>query len=229
MDRRSFLWNTAVAGAGLALTGFPVGLVRAGSRPGDDVADLPLDQLSKLMQQGEITSVDLVKLYLKRIRKEQGPGKVNAYITVAWEQALRRAEVLDKLGARGRFLSPLHGLPIAIKDNLDTADMRTTGGTSFLAQWRPQRDAFVVDKLRRAGAIVLGKTNMHELAMGVTTNNPHYGPTRNPFDLSRVPGGSSGGSAAAAAAGLCAGASGRPFAHTAGHKNHYQKTIHQHY
>ena len=208
MDRRKFLWSTAVAAAGLALAGFPVGLVRAGSRPGDDVADLPLDRLSKLMQQGEITSVDLVKLYLERIRKEQGAGKVNAYITVAWEQALRRAEVLDRLGARGRFLSPLHGLPIAVKDNLDTADMRTTGGTSFLAQWRPQRDAFVVDKLRRAGAIVLGKTNMHELAMGVTTNNPHYGPTRNPFDFSRIPGGSSGGSAAAAAAGLCAGAIG---------------------
>jgi aspartyl-tRNA(Asn)/glutamyl-tRNA(Gln) amidotransferase subunit A len=190
------------------LGAFPSGLARAGFRPGNDLPFFPLDKLSKLMHRGEITSLELVELYLDRINKEEAPGGVNAYITVAGEQALRQARVLDRLAAQGKFLGPLHGLPIAIKDNLETLDMPTTGGTSFLAGWRPKRDAYVVDKLRKAGAVVIGKTNLHELAMGVTTNNPHYGPTRNPYNPDRIPGGSSGGSAAAAAVGLCAGALG---------------------
>ena len=196
MDRRTFLRTAGTAGAGLVLGAFPSGLVRAESRPGSDLAFLPLDKLSRLMRRGEITSLALVELYLDRIGREEGPDGLNAYITVAGEQALRQARALDRLVAQGRFLGPLHGLPIAVKDNLDTLDMPTTGGTSFLAGWRPKRDAFVVDKLRRAGAVIIGKTNMHELAMGVTTNNPHYGPTRNPHNRGLIPGGSSGGSAA---------------------------------
>jgi Asp-tRNA(Asn)/Glu-tRNA(Gln) amidotransferase A subunit family amidase len=173
-----------------------------------DLADLSLFQLSKMIRQGDLSSKKLVELYLERIQKFGGPKKVNAYITVEGDAALRRAEELDKLAKQKKFKGPLHGLPVAIKDNLDTKDMKTTGGSKILASWIPPSDAHVVKKLKDAGAIIIGKTNMHEFAFGITTNNPHYGPTRNPYDLSRIPGGSSGGSGAAAAAALCAGAIG---------------------
>ncbi len=127
---------------------------------------------------------------------------------MAGDAALSQAEELDMLAKQKKFKGLLHGLPIAIKDNLDTKGIKTTGGSKILATWRPPRDAYVVTKLKEAGAIILGKTNMHEFAFGITTNNPHYGPTRNPYDFSRIPGGSSGGSSAAAAAALCAGAIG---------------------
>ena len=127
---------------------------------------------------------------------------------MAGDAALRQAEKLDKLAKQKKFKGPLHGLPIAIKDNLDTKDIKTTGGSKILASWTPPEDAYVVQRLKQAGAIILGKANLHEFALGGTTNNPHYGPTRNPYDLSRIPGGSSGGSGAAAAAALCAGAIG---------------------
>ncbi len=108
----------------------------------------------------------------------------------------------------GKRLGPLHGLPFALKDNIETEGIRTTGGSKILSSHIPRRDASVVRKLKAAGAVILGKTNMPEFALGATTNNPHYGPTRNPYDLSRTPGGSSGGSAAATAAGLAAAALG---------------------
>lgn len=173
-----------------------------------DLADLSLADLSKMVRKGEITSKRLVELHLERITKLDGREGLNAYITVMTEAALKQAEELDKLARAKQFKGPLHGMPIAVKDNLDTQGVRTTGGTTILADWRPQHDAHVIRKLKDAGAIILGKTNMHELAFGVTTNNPHYGPTKNPYDLSRIPGGSSGGSAAATAAGLCAAALG---------------------
>jgi Asp-tRNA(Asn)/Glu-tRNA(Gln) amidotransferase A subunit family amidase len=173
-----------------------------------DLADLSLDDLSKMVRRGQITSKRLVELHLERITKFDGRDGLNAYITVMGDAALKQAEELDKLAKAKQFKGLLHGMPIAVKGNLDTQGVRTTGGTKILADWRPQRDAHVIQKLKDAGAIILGKANMHELAFGVTTNNPHYGPTRNPYDLSRIPGGSSGGSAAATAAGLCAGALG---------------------
>ena len=157
-----------------------------------DLAELSLFQLSKMIRQGDLSSKKLVELYLERIQRFGGPKKVNAYITVEGDAALRRAGELDKLAKQKKFKGPLHGLPVAIKDNLDTKDMKTTGGSKILASRIPPSDAHVVKKLKDAGAIIIGKTNMHELAFGITTNNSHYGPTRNPYDLSRIPGGSSG-------------------------------------
>lgn len=174
----------------------------------NDLPDLSLAQLSKMIRNGEITSRQLIELYLDRIQKFDGRDRINAYITVVGDAALKQAEELDRLAKKKQFRSSLHGLPIAMKDNLDTEGIRTTGGSKILSDWLPPRDSHVVKKLKKAGAIIIGKTNMHEFAIGITTNNPHYGPTRNPYDFSRIPGGSSGGSAAAVAAALCAGAIG---------------------
>ena len=207
VDRRTFMKTSVAVGAGLALTASMGNLVSGAVSEGD-VADLSLSQLSTMIQKGELSSKKLVELYLERIKKFGGSKGLNAYITVAADEALKQAEELDMLAKQKHFKGPLHGVPMAIKDNLDTREIRTTGGTKILASWTPPQDAYVVEKLKEAGAIILGKTNMHELAFGITTNNPHYGPARNPYDFSRIPGGSSGGSGAAAAAALCAGALG---------------------
>jgi len=180
----------------------------AKSLPANYFLDLSLCKLSEMIRKDALSSTHLVESYLERIRKFDGPSGINAYITVAAEEAIEQAEELDRLAKQNHFKGPLHGLPIAIKDNLDTKNIRTTGGSKILESWKPQIDANVVQKLKKAGAVILGKTNMHEFAYGITTNNPHYGPTRNPYDLTRIPGGSSGGSAAATAADLCAGAIG---------------------
>jgi Asp-tRNA(Asn)/Glu-tRNA(Gln) amidotransferase A subunit family amidase len=174
----------------------------------DELANSSLFRLSKMIRNGEISSKRVVEIYLDRIKKFDGRDGINSYITVAADLALKQAEELDKLAKEKKFKGPLHGLPIALKDNLDTKDIRTTGGTKILASWVPPADAHVVQKLKQAGAIILGKLNMHEFALGITNNNPHYGPTRNPYDFSRIPGGSSGGSGAATAAALCAAAIG---------------------
>ena len=208
MDRREFIKTSLAAAGGLALTSWMGHSAWAQTTAYGDLADLSLFELSKRIQRGEITSKQLVEIYLERIQKFDGPNGINAYITVAADEALRRAEELDLLAKQKKFQGPLHGLPIAVKDNLDTHDIRTTGGSRILSSWIPPQDAHVVKQLKNAGAIIIGKTNMHEFAFGITTNNPHYGPTRNPYDFSRIPGGSSGGSAAATAAALCAGAIG---------------------
>lgn len=140
--------------------------------------------------------------------------KLNAYITVTSELALAQAkkaesELFAPRGRKGyRDRGPLHGIPISLKDNIYTQGIRTTAGSKILKDFIPQHDAKVVALLKEAGAVILGKTNMHEFAYGVTSNNPHYGPVHNPWDLARIPGGSSGGSAAAVAAGLCFGSIG---------------------
>ena len=142
-------------------------------------------------------------------RIDQLNPKLNAYITVTSELALAQAkkaesELFSPRGRKGhRDRGPLHGIPISLKDNIYTQGIRTTAGSKILKDFIPQHDAKVVALLKEAGAVILGKTNMHEFAYGVTSNNPHYGPVRNPWDLARIAGGSSGGSAAAVAAGLC--------------------------
>ncbi len=147
-------------------------------------------------------------------RIEQLNPKLNAYITVTAEVALDQAKKAERelLGPRGRKgrrnRGPLQGIPISLKDNIYTKGIRSTAGSKILKDFVPQHDAAAWAKLQEAGAILLGKTNLHEFAYGVTTNNPHYGPTRNPWDFARIPGGSSGGSAAALAAGLCYGSIG---------------------
>jgi aspartyl-tRNA(Asn)/glutamyl-tRNA(Gln) amidotransferase subunit A len=208
MDRRTFVKSTLATGAGVLLATSMGNFAWGKVGSDEELADLSLQQLSTMVRSGEITSKKLVQVYLDRIEKYGGSKGLNAYITVASEAAMKEAEQLDKLAKEKKFKGPLHGLPIAVKDNLDTKDIRTTGGSKILAQWKPKQDAYAVEKLKKAGAIVLGKTNLHEFAFGITTNNTNYGPTRNPYDKTRIPGGSSGGSGAAASASLCAAAIG---------------------
>ena len=172
-----------------------------------DLAFASIAEVARLYRKRKLSPVDVTKLMLARI--DQLNPKLNAYITVTHEQALAQAkkseaELFAPRGRKGhRDRGPLHGIPISLKDNIYTKDIRTTAGSKILKDFVPLHDAVVWAKLKEAGAILLGKTNLHEFAYGVTTNNPHYGPTRNPWDLARIPGGSSGGSAAALAAGLC--------------------------
>ena len=134
--------------------------------------------------------------------------KLNAFITVLRDQALAQARDLDAEQRAGRFRSPLHGIPIALKDNIDTAGTRTTAASAVFDDRVPEHDAEVTRRLKEAGAVLIGKTNLHEFAMGGTSATSYYGPVRNPWALDRNPGGSSGGSAAAVAADLCFGALG---------------------
>ncbi len=176
--------------------------------PAAELAQLSLMELSDRIAAKQMSCWEAVEGYLARIEAYDGSDGINAYITVAADEALAEADRLDALLAEGIHLGPLHGVPIAIKDNLETASLKTTGGSTILVENVPATDATAVAKLKEAGAIILGKTNMHELAFGITSNNPHYGPVRNPYDLSRIAGGSSGGSGAAVVAGLCAAAIG---------------------
>ncbi len=164
-----------------------------------------LVSLRKLLRRGDISSEELTKHFLARI-KEIDP-KVKAYITVTEEQALSQAKEADKAIRAGQD-RPLLGVPLAIKDNICTRGIRTTCASKILENFVPIYDATVIERLREAGAVILGKTNLDEFAMGSSTENSAFFPTHNPWDLSRVPGGSSGGSAAAVAAGLCAGSLG---------------------
>ena len=177
-----------------------------------ELAFASIEQIGKLFRKRKLSPVELTKFMLARI--EQLHPRLNAYITVAAELALAQAKKAEAelFGPRGRQgrrdRGPLHGVPISLKDNIYTAGIRTTAGSKILRDFIPKEDGAVVAQLKDAGAVLLGKTNMHEFAYGVTSNNPHYGPVRNPWDLTRIPGGSSGGSAAAVAAGLCFGSIG---------------------
>lgn len=171
-----------------------------------ELRELTLAEAASLVRRKEISPVELAEGYLWRI--EALNPNLNAYITVAAEQAMLWAEQAENDVARGLELGPLHGVPLAIKDLFATRGLRTTAGSKILSDWVPEEDAHVVARLRRAGAFLLGKLNMHEWAAGTTTINPHFGPTANPWDTTRIPGGSSGGSGAAVAAALCAGSLG---------------------
>jgi aspartyl-tRNA(Asn)/glutamyl-tRNA(Gln) amidotransferase subunit A len=165
-----------------------------------------IEALSALLAKKKLSPVELTELYLSRI--ERINPKLNAFLTVAPESALAEARAAERELARGKCRGPLHGIPVALKDNIWARNLPTTMGSLILRDFLPSEDATVVRKLRRAGAIVLGKTNLHEFAYGVTSENPHYGSVRNPWKTDRIAGGSSGGSAAAVAAGLCAAAMG---------------------
>jgi len=175
------------------------------------MSDLDLSQLSiaraaRVLRAGELSPLELTDAYLRRI--EQLDPRLNAYLTVTAERAREDAQrATDELAA-GRARGPMHGIPIAHKDLYETAGIRTTGGAKIHADHVPAADCTVARKLREAGTILLGKLNTHEYAYGITTNNPHFGPTRNPWDPLRIPGGSSGGSGAAIAAGLAVAATG---------------------
>ncbi|MDA0342190.1 MAG: amidase, partial [Proteobacteria bacterium] len=135
-------------------------------------------------------------------------GTVHAMITVTAEAALRQAEAADKAAAQGRWLGLLHGMPMAIKDNIATAGVRTTAGSVFFTDHVPNENAPVVDRLMKAGAVMVGKATMHEFAFGIRSDNTVSPPCRNPWNPARVPGGSSGGSGAAVASDMCIGALG---------------------
>jgi aspartyl-tRNA(Asn)/glutamyl-tRNA(Gln) amidotransferase subunit A len=166
-----------------------------------DLAFATIAELSALLAQRKISPVEITDLFLDRIDKHN--PTLNAYLTVIRDVALAAARESEKHFQQKRSRGPLEGIPIALKDNIWTRGIRTTAGSKFLENFVPEQDATVATSLHRAGAILLGKTNLHEFAYGITTNNPHYGPTRTPWDTTRIPGGSSGGSASAIAAGLC--------------------------
>ena len=174
------------------------------SPPAFDVMERSITELNEALRLEEVTSQDLVNLYLDRISAydQQGP-KLNTVITLN-PRALEEAAVLDAERTSGSVRGPLHGVPVLVKDNYDTVNMPTTAGAIGLAMSIPPDDAFQVRRLKEAGAVILGKTNMHELARGITTISSLAGQTRNPYDPTRNPGGSSGGTGAAIAASLAA-------------------------
>ncbi|HET9400887.1 MAG TPA: amidase [Candidatus Acidoferrales bacterium] len=160
-----------------------------------------ISEVSVLLRKREISPVELTEHFLGRIEKYQ--PALNAFISVTRDRALADARASELRHKRKKPLGPLDGIPIALKDNIWTAGILTTAGSRILRNFVPERDATVAARLKNAGAVLLGKTNLHEFAYGVSTENPHYGTAHNPWDASRSSGGSSGGSAAAVAAGLC--------------------------
>lgn len=166
------------------------------------LAYLSATEAARLIATRQLSPVELVDACLARI--EALNPRLNAFITVTAEAARAGARQAEAEITAGHYRGPIHGLPLAIKDLFATKGVRTTAGSKILGDWVPTYDAAAWERLQAAGAILVGKTNTHEFAFGATTINPHYGPTRNPWDLERLPGGSSGGSAVALAAGLCA-------------------------
>jgi aspartyl-tRNA(Asn)/glutamyl-tRNA(Gln) amidotransferase subunit A len=171
-----------------------------------ELADLDLLEVAVLIESGQVSPVEVTSAVLDRIHVDN--DRLKAFITVMPETALLAAEAAEKAIAAGYYLGPLHGVPIAIKDIVNTQGSKSTAGSRILADHVPEEDATVAAKLRRAGAVFVGKLNMHEFAYGVTTENPHYGTARNPWNVAHSPGGSSGGSGASVAARLCFGALG---------------------
>src|SRR5450432_2442275 len=163
-----------------------------------DLTALTIDAARSAIQQRTITALALAEAHYARIQKED--GQIGAFLTLSKERALEQADRMDRMAAEGKTLPPLGGVPVGIKDVMSTRGLRTTAGSKILEKYIPPFDCTAVERLEVAGAVVLGKMNCDEFAMGSSNENSAYGPVRNPRDLSRVPGGSSGGSAAAVAA-----------------------------
>ena len=160
-----------------------------------------IDEISDLIQQQRILSLEIVELCLKRI-EELNPT-INAFITIAANEAREQAKIADAEIKAGHWRGPLHGVPIAIKDFYDTVGIKTTAAFEHFKDRIPPKDASGVAKLKEAGAILLGKTNMHQLGIGTTGLDSYFGPVQNPWGSEYIPGGSSSGSAAAVASGMC--------------------------
>ncbi|HEV2289440.1 MAG TPA: amidase [Candidatus Acidoferrales bacterium] len=166
----------------------------------DELSYLTISEAAALLRRKKLSPVELTEAALERIAALN--PRLNAFITVTAERARKEARAAEREIARGRHRGPLHGIPITLKDNIWTAGVRTTAGSKILQDFVPRVDAEVAKKFTQAGGVLLGKTNLHEFAYGITTENPHYGPARNPWNTNCIPGGSTGGSAAALAAGI---------------------------
>ena len=166
-----------------------------------NVLDMTATQLSAAIRAGETTAVEAAETLLAQIEKED--KKYNCYVTVDREGALAQARAVQEKIEAGELAGPLAGVPVAVKDNICTEGLLTTCSSKILHNFAPTYTAEAVKNLQKAGAVILGKTNMDEFAMGSTTETSAYGPTKNPRNPAHVPGGSSGGSAAAVAAGEC--------------------------
>jgi aspartyl-tRNA(Asn)/glutamyl-tRNA(Gln) amidotransferase subunit A len=169
-------------------------------------SEMTISSMRDAVRTGEIKAKTLVEESLKRAKASQ--PKLNAFISICEEEALERAEAIDMAVSAGKDPGPLAGVPIAVKDLLLTKGIKTTAGSKILQGFTPPYSSTVVEKLEAAGAVIIGKTNLDEFAMGASNENSAFGPVKNPWDLSRVPGGSSGGSAAVVAAGVVPGAIG---------------------
>jgi len=172
----------------------------------DALTALTLTEAARLVRLKQVSPLELTKACLERI--DALDGRLNSFITVMGEEALEQARQAEAEIMSGAQVGLLYGVPLALKDLFETREARTTAGSKFFAEYLPGDDGEVVRKLRAAGAILIGKTNLHEIALGLTSVNPHYGAVHNPWSLDRVAGGSSGGSAAALAARLCFGSLG---------------------
>lgn len=171
------------------------------SEAANELAALSLEEASARIHAKKVSPVELTQACLDRIQTFN--PKIDAWITVMREQALEQAGALEKEAAAGRFRGPLHGIPIGLKDNIETAGVRTTAGSKTLAGFIPTEDAEVTARLKAAGAVIVGKCNMHIFAAGATSAVSYFGPVRNPWNLEMIAGGSSGGSAAAVAMDNC--------------------------
>jgi aspartyl-tRNA(Asn)/glutamyl-tRNA(Gln) amidotransferase subunit A len=171
-----------------------------------DLMTLTITEAAQQLAQGTLSSVELTQAYLDRIAAID--GLLNSYLLVLSERALAQAAAADHARSNGQSLGLLHGLPLAAKDLFEIAGYRTTAGSKFLRDHISPVTSTAVKRLEAAGAIMLGKLNMHEWALGIVGDNPHYGPCNNPWDVNRICGGSSSGSSAAVAAGLCMAALG---------------------
>src|SRR6202521_2639607 len=214
LSRRAFLQAT-LAGTAVSLAKVPAvaetdqesqrtNPVSGG--PSDDLTKLSIREVSDLIRKKKVSPVELTTACLARIDRFNPP--LNVFITITAESALAQAREAEAEVKRGNWRGPLHGVPIALKDLFDTAGVRTTAGSGVFKDRVPEQDAEVVRRLRAAGAVLLGKLNMHEFAYGGTSVATYFGAVHNPWKLDRIAGGSSGGSPAPVAAGLCYGSLG---------------------
>lgn len=172
----------------------------------DELHEMSLADVAALIRSKTVSPIEVSDAALERIEKLN--PKLNAIWTVTAELARQQARAAEVEILKGDYRGPLHGVPVALKDLVYTRGIRTTAGSKILANFIPEYDATVVEKLNIAGAVLVGKTALHEFAYGVTNENPHFGPARNPWNPERVPGGSSGGNGVAIASGMCYGAIG---------------------
>jgi amidase len=195
LGRRDFLGAVALAGAAAAAIGSPfVGRADAAADADTDIISQSASELAAAVQSKKLSSKAIVEAHLEQIAKVN--PKLNAIVQLTADAARKEADEADAALARGDIKGPLHGVPVTIKDTLETTGVICTGGTTGRAHYIPKADATAVARLRAAGAIILGKTNVPELAGAIETDNLVYGRTNNPYDLARTPGGSSGGEAA---------------------------------